>query len=218
MDPFRMCLALGPVAIYLLLLGMLNLSRRPFLVAGSRDTATLGLAVSGFAIVGPIELFFPDRAAALFGPYVWLMLLALYCLTVSMVVLSLRPRLVLYNVSADQLRPVLADLADQLDPNARWAGDSLLLPELGIQLHLDVSPMMRNVSLVSVGLQQNYLGWRALEDRLREKLTQVSFGRNPGGIFLLSLGLLIISGLSFVIAQAPQDLAGAMFEMLRLNL
>ena len=32
MDPFRVCLALGPVAVYVLLLGALNLSRRPFTV------------------------------------------------------------------------------------------------------------------------------------------------------------------------------------------
>ena len=35
MDPFRVCLALGPVAIYLLLLGAINLSRRPLLVSGA---------------------------------------------------------------------------------------------------------------------------------------------------------------------------------------
>ena len=48
MDPFRLCLALGPVAIYLLLIGAINMFRRPFLVSGTRDTATLGLALSGF--------------------------------------------------------------------------------------------------------------------------------------------------------------------------
>ena len=39
MDPFRLCVALGPVAIYLLLVGTLNLFRRPFLVSGTRDAA-----------------------------------------------------------------------------------------------------------------------------------------------------------------------------------
>ena len=37
MDPFRLCVALGPVAVYVLLLGALNLSRRAFLVTGTRD-------------------------------------------------------------------------------------------------------------------------------------------------------------------------------------
>jgi hypothetical protein len=47
------------VAVYLLLLGVVNWSRRPLLVSGGRDAAALALAVSGMAIVGPIELFFP---------------------------------------------------------------------------------------------------------------------------------------------------------------
>jgi hypothetical protein len=61
MDPFRLCLAFGPVTIYLLLLGIVNLGRRPLLVSGVRDTAALALAISGLVIVGPIELFFPVR-------------------------------------------------------------------------------------------------------------------------------------------------------------
>ncbi|MEI7903478.1 MAG: hypothetical protein WCK89_24835, partial [bacterium] len=59
MDPFRLCLAFGPVAIYAVLLGAINLLRRPFAVSGTRDAAALGLAVSGLVIVGPIELFLP---------------------------------------------------------------------------------------------------------------------------------------------------------------
>ena len=54
-----------------------------------------------------------------------------------LVLLVLRPRLVIYNISVDQLRPILAELVEQLDSEARWAGDSLALPALGVQLHLD---------------------------------------------------------------------------------
>ena len=50
MDPFRLCLALGPAAIYFLLLGTINLSRRPLLVSGGRDTATLALAITGMGL------------------------------------------------------------------------------------------------------------------------------------------------------------------------
>ena len=64
MDSFRLCLALGPLAIYLLLLGAINLSRRPFLVTGARDLAALGVAVAGLVVVGPIELLLPEDANA----------------------------------------------------------------------------------------------------------------------------------------------------------
>ena len=118
MDPFRLCLALGPMAMYLLLLGSINLARRPRLVSGVRDAATVALAVSGLIIVGPMELFFPFRAAARFGPHVWLLLLALYALCTILWLLMLRPRLVIYNISVDKLRPILADAVDSLDADA----------------------------------------------------------------------------------------------------
>jgi hypothetical protein len=107
-DPFRSCLALGPVAIYLLLLGAINFSRRPFLVSGTRDAAVLGLAVSGLMIVGPLELFVPIHAVLRFGPYVWGFLILLYAMGLTLLLLFSRPRLVVYNVNAQELRPILA--------------------------------------------------------------------------------------------------------------
>jgi len=210
-------LAFSMVAVYLLLLGSLNLSRRPFLVSGARDTAALGLAVSGFVIIGPMELFFPDEAAIRFGAFVWVLLLAFYGLCVVLVVLTIRPRLVIYNISVDQLRPIVADLVDQLDPNARWAGDSLSLPALGVQLHLDPSLLMRNVALVSAGAEQNHLGWKQLETALAEKLSDYQFGRNLAGVAILAVGLCLSGTLAVFIAEAPRDIAAALFEMLWLG-
>jgi len=216
MDPFRLCLALGPVAVYVLLLGTINLSRRPFLVTGTRDAAALGLAVAGFLIIGPIELFFPDAAAVRFGPYVWLLLLAFYVMCLVLVLLLLRPRLIIYNMRADQVRPLLADLASELDTDARWAGDSLSLPALGVQLHIDNIAAMRNVSLVSLGPNQNHAGWKRLELALGAVLSRQEVRRNPRGISLLSAGVLISVALVWAIARDPHAVAQTLFDMLRL--
>ena len=79
MEPFHQCLAFGPVAIYLWLLGAIGLSRRPVVVSGGRDAAALALAVSGLIFVGPLALLFPESVAARMGPagtkYVWLILI-----------------------------------------------------------------------------------------------------------------------------------------------
>lgn len=214
-DAFRMCLMLGPVAVYLLLLGAINLSRRPLLVSGVRDMAALGLAVAGFVIVGPVELFFPEAAAARFGPYVWVLLLAFYGLCLVLVLLMLRPRLIVYNISAGQLRPVLDETVMQLDPRCRWAGDSLMMPSLGVQLHLDQSPTGRNVSLISVGARQNLLGWRRLETALAAALGQVRVTRNPRAASLLCAGLLIVVLLVMAVSRDPQAVAQTLFDMLR---
>ncbi len=216
MDPFRLCLALGPVAVYLLLFGLINLSRRPFLVSGTRDAAALGLAVAGLVIVGPIELFFPNTAAMTFGPYVWLLLLAFYGLCLLLVLLLLRPRLIIYNMPGDQLRPILASLASELDPDARWAGDSVILPKLGVQLYVDNLTAMRNVSLISSGPDQNYAGWHRLEEALQATLSDEEVVRNPRGMSLVAAGVLISVALVLAIARAPQAVAQSLFDMLRL--
>lgn len=213
MDPFRLCLAFGPVAMYLLLLGAVNLSRRPLLVSGGRDVATLALAVSGLMIVGPMELFFPFAAAMRFGPHVWLLLLALYAMSVVLVLLLLRPRLVIYNITVDKLRPILADLVDRVDPGARWAGDSLVLPGLGIQLYVDHFMGLRCASLISAGRNQSQQGWRRLEALLGDALAREDVARNPRGLLLFSIGLAMIAGLVLAISRNPQAVAQSLLEI-----
>jgi hypothetical protein len=212
MDPFRLCLTLGPVAIYLLLLGALNLSRRPLLVSGGRDAAALGLAVSGLVIIGPMELFVPFRAVVQFGPYLWLLLLALYASCVVLVLLLLRPRLVIYNVSVDKLRPILAELVDRLDADARWAGDSLVLPRLGVQLYIDSFAAFHSASLISAGGHQSQPGWRRLETVLGDALAREEVARNPGGMGLVAVGMSIIVGIVWAIAQDPQAVAQSLLD------
>jgi hypothetical protein len=221
MEPFRFCVAIGPVAMYLLLLGAINLSRRPWLVSGVRDAAALALAAAGLVIVGPLELLFPFGPLSLLfpfesalrsGPYVWLGLLAMYGMCVVLWLLVLRPRLVIYNVSADELRPVLAELAGRLDPAARWAVDCLALPALGVQLYIDGFAALGSISLCSAGGHQSHAGWRRLETALGSALRREEVGRSPRGLSFLAAGLACIAALVWVIARDPQAVAQSVFD------
>ena len=213
MDPFRLCLALGPVAVYLIMLGGINLARRPFVVCGTRDTAVLGLAVSGMFMAGPFELFYPNAASVQFGSFVWVFLASLYGLCLILLLLSQRPRLVIYNIAIDELRPVLADLVEQLDEDGRWAGDSLSLPNLGVQLHIDSSAAMRNASLISSGPIQSHAGWQKLESGLTATLRQFEVRGNGRAALLLAAGLAICGMLIHEIAADPRLVAQSMVEM-----
>jgi hypothetical protein len=221
MEPFHQCLALGPVAIYVLLLGAINLARRPLVVSGGRDAAALGLAISGLIFVGPMALLFPESVAAQFGPagtkYLWLMLVGLLALCLIMVLLILRPRLVIYNISVDQLRPILAEVVERMDPDARWAGDCLFLPGLGVQLYVESFGWMRNVSLASSGPKQDYQGWSRLEAELATALRSIEVPRNLGGLMLLCIGNVLILGLAWAIVREPQAIARTVFELLDLK-
>lgn len=213
-DPLRLAIALVPLAAYCLLLAMVNARRRPFVTTGGSDLAALGGALSGLVLVGPIELFRPETASAEFGGYVWLFLLVFYWLWVWLAVLVARPRLVVYNVSAEQLRPVLAEAARQVDAQARWAGDSLSLPTLGVTLHMESFDVMRHASLKSSGAKQDLAGWRRLSAELRNQLATLRVRRNPRslGFTLLACGLIALSILHML--NAPREVAQAAQEML----
>ena len=104
MDPFRLCIALGPLGLYLLLMGALNLGRRPF-TPSARDIAALGIALSGLILVGPVELLMPRELRVRFGSYVWLywlLLTSMYFSILTLLALSARPRLSLYNITLDE--------------------------------------------------------------------------------------------------------------------
>jgi hypothetical protein len=209
-------IAVAPLAMYLVLVGMLNLRRKPYLMTGARESMLVSLALSGLALIGPMELFFPQQAANEFGPYIWLMLLVFYLLAVMLWILISRPRLVVYNISSAQLRALLAEAAGKLDSEVRWAGDSLALPRLNVQLFVDGFDAMRNVSLVGTGGEQSYTNWRRLEGALREILREITVPRNPRGYSMVLVGILLLITLGFQVARDPQAVAQGLIQLLRL--
>jgi hypothetical protein len=212
-DPFRLAIALVPVAAYVLLLGVVNARRRPFITSGGSDLTALGVALSGLMFVGPIELFRPEAATRELGNYIWLVLLLFYWLWLLLVVLLSRPRLVVYNISMEELHPVLAESAGRLDPDARWAGNHLTMPRLGVQLHLDSLDLMRNVSLVSSGSRQNIDGWRRLARELRRSLAPLRVKSNPRAIGLLVVSLALLVMCVTRMLSHPVELVQAMNEV-----
>jgi hypothetical protein len=213
LDPLRLAIALLPLGAYLLLVGAVNLRRRPVLVSGGRDLLALGAALSGLVFVGPLDLLRPEPATAEFGNFVWLLLLAFYWLWLVLIVLLARPRLIAYNASAEELHPILAEAASRLDPDARWAGNSLALPELGVQLHLESYHLMRNVSLISSGGQQDLDGWRQLARELATSLRRVRVKPNPRGAAIVAVSLLLIAVSVSQILRHPVELAASLHEM-----
>jgi hypothetical protein len=216
MQTTELLIATLPLALYLVLLGLINLRRRPYVLTGAREAMLVGLALSGLAIIGPMELFFPQQAANQFGPYIWLLLIVFYLLVVMLWILIARPRLVIYNISSAQLRAVLSETANKLDPESRWAGDALALPRLNVQLYVDTFDAMRNISLLSTGTDQNLSNWRRLEGALRATLREVTVPRSPRGYSFLSIGTLLLLLLFFKTLNNPQEIARGIIQLFRL--
>jgi hypothetical protein len=215
-DPLRFAIAVVPLAAYLIVVGLVNLSSRPIVTTGARDFIAMAVACVGLAFVGPLELFMPHPAAALFGWLVWVVLLALYSMSAILIVLFSRPRIVIYNITPDELRPILAETVVRLDKQARWAGDNLLLPEFGLQMHMDSFAGMRNVSLVATGEKQNLSSWSRLERELSGACARLKVPRNSRGIVLASLGTALFLASLWGAVTRPMEIAEALPQLLRL--
>ncbi len=215
MDPLHFCIAVVPLAVYLLMMGLLNLRRRPFLTTGARDIAALGVGIVGLMVTGPMELFFPESAASQFGAWVWVMLLVFYGLCVSLIVLLMRSRIVIYNVSMDKLRPALTLVAMEMDRKSRWVGDSLIIPSTGVHLHAEPVRWLRNVQLTAVGHNQSQDGWTTLEIELGKALEKIPVGSNLFGIPLVILSVLLAIGTAAWMLSDQASVASSFENMWR---
>lgn len=214
-DPLHLIIALGPLATYFVVLGLIHASGRPLVVSGGRDSAALALAIAGLVIVGPMELFLIEEAAVRYGQLVWGMMLVAYTLAALLIILLQRPRIVVYNIRLDILRPVLADLAPKLDTDVRWAGESLVLPALGVQLHLESSSFGQNVQLVSSGPDQNIPGWKRLEHSLAAALAKTRHNSPQLAAFHTLIGLALACIVTYFLTNHPAQVLHALNDMLR---
>jgi len=210
-----LAISLTPLDVYFFVLGLINLSRRPLVTTGARDIAALGVAISGLIMAGPMDLFLPEAATNRYGGSVWILLLVFYALCLALIVLTMRPRLVIYNASPEQLRSILAEVVAKLDNEARWAGDSLVLPQLGVQLAVESVGFLRNAQLVASGPPQAYAGWKKLEEELVHVLRETKTTPKMHGWGFVLVAIIMLSLVIFRTAIDPAAVLAAVNQMLR---
>lgn len=179
-----------PLGLYLTVLGIVHLRRRPMAVSGAVDAVclTAGLSgclaagLSGLVSGGPLAFLQPAVGASRWS---WAVMAAVAILVLALAILISRPRLVVYNATIEQLRPAVAEVVLVLDPSARWAGETVAMPSRGLQVHIDGGSPMRNVTLVSLGQRPSPEGWGEFTRRLRASIARLRVSSSPwGGVFL----------------------------------
>ena len=215
MDPLRMIIAIVPLAAYLLLVGFVNLRSRPTVLGGVYDSLLLGISVFGLVLVGPLELLLPESTAFRFGGYAWVMLGSFYLLTLILATMMGRPSIVIYNSDLETVRPALSQAIRNLDEQARWSGDSVSLPQVGIQLYADRYAILRNVQLKSVGGEQSLPAWGKLEKELRSEIGLVKSERNTCGLMFVMLASVLMSVALMTYLRDQGEIARMFEEMLR---
>ncbi|MFM7207324.1 MAG: hypothetical protein ACKO4T_11735 [Planctomycetaceae bacterium] len=167
--------ALLPLAAYLALIGGLNLRRRPVVLSGQADVALLACGLTGLVIAGPLAMIQP---AAGMSAWTAVALLLAFALAVSFAMLAARPRMVVYNIGLDQMRPLVAAVVTALDPSARWAGETAALPARDLQVHLDDRGPARTVSVIAAG-RASAETWAEFSRRLRRTTRATRVSPNP---------------------------------------
>ncbi|RLS81464.1 MAG: hypothetical protein DWI05_05230 [Planctomycetota bacterium] len=201
-DSLPLGAAFLPLGIYLLVLGWVHLRRRPLAIAGVWDGILLGASLLGLVTVGPIALV---RPAAGGSSWSWPMLILGFCLVVALCVLVSRPRLIVYNISVEQIRPLVAEVASDLDPQARWAGETVALPTRGLQVHLDGDGSLRTVSLIGVGRRSAHEGWSEFSRRVRQASRRLPVRASPWGGVFAGIGAVLVLLAFWSIAAALYD-------------
>ena len=215
-DPFATAVALAPVAIYLLVISVARLRGRGRVTTSNREAIGLGMAVSGFAAVGPAQLFFPQAAAAWFDWKVWLMLAAFYVLLVLLVSLNVRPKLSITGRDSGQVFAAVARAAGSMDPAARIdeGHGEIELPTESVRLRLTPVPGVDHVEVVSFEPNLSVRFWQRLESALRHQLRQAPTEAMRRGWGTLTAGLGLSLWIGVQILRDPNRFAAGFWEWL----
>jgi len=190
LDTLPLWAALLPLAVYLLLLAAAHARRRPTVVSGTWDGILLAAGVAGLAVAGPLALVRPAVGSSLWG---WLIAALIFSLVVAVCILAARPRLVIYNISAEQLRPLVAEAVATLDADARWAGTSVALPARRLQLHLDGAGGMRCSSVIAGGERAAHEAWTEFGRRLRQAVGRLRVRPSPWAAAFAAAALAVLA-------------------------
>ena len=184
----QLALMLGPLAFYLYVLALWQSARTPRVVSGPLDFLMLVVGLSGLMVFGPIGNLLVVRLSP-FGkpnPWAWLALGASFGLLVLPWLPRSFRRLVIYNVDADRLDEVWAEVLATLPGSFLRTVRGFEDPVHRRGLTIDSSPRLRSVVVEAYGHDPETL-IQAVGGRLRGRLRRPS-GR-PAAVAWLLLGL-----------------------------
>lgn len=203
LDYLRLALGLIPLGLYLMVMGLLALRVRPTILTTGQETLLIGFALSGFVLIGPIELFFPTGAYAALGLWVWLLLVALYFLVVLLIALQRAPGWTIVGMDAEEFRAFFESVLQEVSVDCKWMGNQLQIDKWDVRAIAEPSRGFPKTTCLSpCGRVRNVLGWYQIEKLVAtsKALEQTDAGRSSGmiptAVCLLLLGSVSI-GLGF---------------------
>lgn len=196
LDPaVRVATVMVPVAVYFLILGLLNSGRHPHLLTGRRDFGLLIVALSPLFVLPALE-------------YLGMSLLTAGALVVALgcVIWLLAPRgamWVIYNMAIDDARVAVGHALGSLELGVQADGRGFRLPEQGAVVEVGGFPLLRNVSIRLRGGRQDLA--RRFEAALAGNLASVPAQTHPmaAGMLLVAIAMMI-TPLALTAHRAPE--------------
>ena len=159
---------LSPIALYFLVLGLVNSQARPWLVDARSDFIVLTLVFVP-VLVWPI----PGLVAG--GHWAVLLIGSACGLWVFLRIVPARSSgWVVYNISETRCRRLFKTTVQSLGIDASWEGNTLRVPSTSLTIRMTAMPVLRNVSLHVEGRGR---ADQALLDRIQERFDALLAGQ-----------------------------------------
>jgi len=188
----QLALALGPLAVYFLGLGLVNSQAHPCMVPARTDFVVLTIALVPL-VMGPV------LAMVKFGGW-WPVTVA--CIAVAGFIGVLLPRRnsgwVIYNTSLPQCRRLLCRACRRLGLSAEGSDEQVQITEIGLTVILTALPVLRNVTLslrTQSGRERDADDdlARRLVDTLEREIQQESMLPSPAGASMVLIGAAMLA-------------------------
>ncbi len=183
----KVLLTLGPVAVYFLILGLVNSRAHPCLVSTRTDFALLVFAF------GPL-IVMPLWVLAAHGMHVLMGGLALSLMVIFFGLLPKHHNWVIYNCGPGQCRRLLSQSCRRLGWHADWGNEGgLEIPSVALHVHPSALPLLRSVSLhIAITTSGQRIAADRLIDELNEEIRQETMLPSSTGISLVILGAALL--------------------------
>jgi len=186
----KLLVLVGPVAVYFIVLGLLNSQPSPRLINARQDFLLLTVVVCP-ALLTPIPALWSRGYGSVLLPALALAALAMWALLPAA-----DSGWVVYNLSAARARALAERALRGLGWRYRNAGGTLLVEDRGLEIRFSSLPVLRNVTLHLSFADQSRRAETAaaLRDRLDADLARQQLLPSLAGscLMLLGVGLMIL--------------------------
>jgi Ca2+/Na+ antiporter len=196
----------APVAVYFLILGLLNTRRHPQMLTGRQDFAVLFVAICPLLVVPVL---------AMVGITLGTILLAACAIVAAIYLLAPRgENWVIYNVSDGQVRRALRLALAKLDTSFETVGrGEIQLPQSGASIHLSHFALLRNVSIRIENADSELA--RSIEAELHKQLCRLTpEPHSMAVIMLLVATAMLVAPMTFMAHHGVPRLVRILSDLL----